>query len=300
MITDLKSSTAIHPHPAILVSAHIAPETENQLLDAIDSRPEEQDTRTSEPASIRKDLSEDNLRSTGVMNDAMEGMKIHDMNSTHGLTGNTDDISRISASHPNVLCVDRWLRFRVPHWHISHLISLNIRLNKAFAYIVRNPGSKLPNYLSKAIKVVIDLFMNESESGDGNETELTLSFKEPSGERTKFNPSRSRGKSRHTFRYQHSNLKNQTQQGLNGGGNIYAHDTDSGAARIAETKRAKNQRKPHRISSEPVRSHGIKRHYSDLPLKNAGDSSQNIARVSGGKLGRGKRSAEQGRSGKGG
>ena len=76
-----------------------------------------------------------------------------------------------------VLVVDGWMKFRVPIQAVAQLTCLRVRIAAAFSEKVRRPQSPLPPHLAAAIDVSGALFINESESGDGTDTDLGTSYR---------------------------------------------------------------------------------------------------------------------------
>jgi ATP-dependent RNA helicase DHX36 len=157
----VKSATAIHPHPALLAAAHVAAAADPAAA------PDEEEEEEEEG---------DGVRAAG---DGVGSMRLGEP----------------AEPATALLVVDGWLRFRVPFAAVGQLAVLRLRLAAAFAEAVRRPRRPLPAPLAGALGAAAELFVAESESSDGHETQLGTSFGLGGG--------RGRGGGGHVFAYAH-------------------------------------------------------------------------------------------------
>ncbi|KAL4422956.1 hypothetical protein ABPG75_009153 [Micractinium tetrahymenae] len=143
----MKSCTAMHPHPLLLVVAHV--------YVAQDSRGDAAEGEDEGMAS------------------AMEGVQLEDGGG--GLPGPSGHLEAATG----LLVVDRWLRFRVPFGAVAQLMTLRLRLAEAFAARVRHPAAPLPLALDHALTAAAQLFLNESEAALRGDVYLGTSFAPP-------------------------------------------------------------------------------------------------------------------------
>ncbi|KAL4451226.1 hypothetical protein ABPG77_009298 [Micractinium sp. CCAP 211/92] len=142
----MKSCTAMHPHPLLLVAAHVY---------------------------IAQDLqAEDEDGEEGVAS-AMGGVHLGD--GAGGLPGPSGHLQAATA----LLVVDRWLRFRVPFASVAQLMALRLRLAEAFAARVRHPAAPLPPLLEQALATAAQLFLCESEAALRGDVYLGTSYAPP-------------------------------------------------------------------------------------------------------------------------
>jgi hypothetical protein len=148
----IKSCTAMHPHPVILVAAQVVPAPD------VDNHEErEEDAGTATAVGVAQEVH-------GMQ--SMQLGEVPPLNASNNVLPDT-----------GLLVVDGWLTFRVPIQTIAQLSCLRLRVANAFAAKVNRPREGLPGKLQKAMDVSAAMFINESESGDGVETDLGCSFR---------------------------------------------------------------------------------------------------------------------------
>jgi hypothetical protein len=148
----IKSCTAMHPHPVILVAAHVVPAPDTEM-----DRSNQEERRGGEDSGVAVEVQ------------SMQSMQL----------GEIPNASINSSVLPDtgLLIVDGWLKFRVQIQTIAQLSCLRLRVASAFAAKVNRPNEALPPKLQKAMDVSAAMFINESESGDGVETDLGCSYR---------------------------------------------------------------------------------------------------------------------------
>lgn len=306
---DLKSCTAIHPHPAILVAMHTSCEMDESTPGGGETKPESKpsseakgtdgvlrDSEPSDPATGGKAGFEDTGKTH--MSIAMEGMQLQEHSGGSDRQSTKSHCVQAAADSFRfeyaILLIDNWLRFRVPRDCIPHLVCLKSRIAQSFAELVRKPGKTLQEPLSRAIEVAIVLFMNESESADGHETQLSLSFAPRIGKLPKMEgfhgfasqgEHRSRHAGSHVFRYSHqreSHIDSRRNDASFGGkqlnGRRRSRNTSIACRNDAGCAQGRDGSLPSALEGQEMdacNTHGIKRRHSDRPGSNAvGQSSR--------------------------
>lgn len=146
----------MHPHPVALVAASIIPAPDTDITAQDDD-----------------------------MTEGVQSMQLGDGNGTADppTIPTTGQVTPTEAAAPDtgLLIVDGWLKFRVPIQAVAQLSCLRVRVASAFASKVRSPQTPLPPALQGAIDISGSLFINESESADGIETDLGTSYSAGAG-----------------------------------------------------------------------------------------------------------------------
>jgi hypothetical protein len=177
----IKSCTAMHPHPVMLVAAQVIP--------APDEDNETNQERTEEDAGAAAGAA------VGSVAEEVHGMKSMQLGEAVPPLSTTIYDNSTLLPDTGLLIVDGWLKFRVPIQTIAQLSTLRLRVASAFAAKVNRPRDVLPDILQKAMDVSAAIFINESESGDGVETDLGCSYKNNGGGRGGFGSGYSGGTS---------------------------------------------------------------------------------------------------------
>jgi len=264
----IKSCTAMHPHPVMLVAAQVLPAPDTEMMDT----------------SNQEERTEDSGAAAGVAVEVqnMQSMQLHEV---PGASNNHDD-GTISTVLPDtgLLVVDGWLKFRVPIQTIAQLSCLRLRVASAFAAKVNRPREDLPVKLQMAMDVSAGIFINESESGDGVETDLGCSYRNNGGGRSGggrgyggrgggggYNTrggSSGGNHSHHLFRYSHHAPPVPNQSHSDGGFRGRGRGRGRGVAFEEDQGRSYEYRGPYAppsTYSEYEDRHGMKRSHSGNP-----------------------------------
>jgi len=117
----------MHPHPLVLVAAHVAIARDDRRADEEEGEGEGE----GEDQGGRGDGMAEGMA------EGMAGVRLSD--GARGPSG-----SQPAKPPTALLIVDRWLRFRVPLESVAQLMCLRVRLAEAFAATVRHPHTALP------------------------------------------------------------------------------------------------------------------------------------------------------------